>query len=171
MRVSPAALVAAVALFGCSEPTPPPPAEGAVADRIVVLAPHLAELAFAAGAGAQVVGVSAYTDYPPEALELPSVGDAFTVAFSPVGSRLILLSVFLFGMTIFTDLSWLRLMDRLGAWSIAGFTRARDLVLKTLDDFRDRRQREKAVEARKVVITEHVEKEYKIGQKVPVFSS
>ena len=42
-----------------------------------------------------------------------AIGDAFTVAFSPVGSRVILLSVFLFGMTIFTDLSWLRLMEQL----------------------------------------------------------
>ena len=50
-----------------------------------------------------------------------AIGDAFTVAFSAVGSRLILLAVFLFGMTIFTDLSWLKLMDSLGAWSIATF--------------------------------------------------
>jgi S-DNA-T family DNA segregation ATPase FtsK/SpoIIIE len=90
-----------------------------------------------------------------------AIGDAFTVAFSAVGSRLILLAVFLFGMTIFTDLSWLRLMDRLGELGIAGFTKSRDWVVKTLDNFRDRRQREKAVEARKVVIEEHVEKEKK----------
>jgi S-DNA-T family DNA segregation ATPase FtsK/SpoIIIE len=35
-----------------------------------------------------------------------------------LGGRLILVAVFLFGMTIFTDLSWLRLMDRLGALAI-----------------------------------------------------
>ena len=90
-----------------------------------------------------------------------AIGDGFTLAFSAVGSRLILLAVFLFGMTIFTDLSWLKLMDTLGAWSIATWKRSRAWVVKTLDDFRDRREREKAVEARKVVITEHVEKEKK----------
>jgi S-DNA-T family DNA segregation ATPase FtsK/SpoIIIE len=90
-----------------------------------------------------------------------AIGDAFTLAFSAVGSRLILLAVFLFGMTIFTDLSWLTLMDRLGKWSIALFKRCRSAVVKTIDDFRDKREREKAVEARKVVITEHVEKEKK----------
>ena len=42
-----------------------------------------------------------------------AIGDAFTIAFSAVGSRLILLAVFLFGMTIFTDLSWLTLMDKI----------------------------------------------------------
>jgi len=90
-----------------------------------------------------------------------AIGDAFTVAFSAVGSRLILLAVFLFGMTIFTDLSWLKLIDSLGAWSIATFEKARAWMQKTLDDFRDKREREKAVEARKVVIEEHVEKEKK----------
>jgi DNA segregation ATPase FtsK/SpoIIIE, S-DNA-T family len=90
-----------------------------------------------------------------------AIGDAFTRAFSAVGSRLILLAVFLFGMTIFTDLSWLKLMDRVGAWSIATFTRCRAWVLKTIDSIRDRREREKAVEARRMVITEHVEKEKK----------
>ena len=90
-----------------------------------------------------------------------AIGDGFTVAFSAVGSRLILLAVFLFGMTIFTDLSWLTLMDKIGAWSIAAFTRSRSWCSKTIDELRDKREREKAVEARKVVITEHVEKEKK----------
>ncbi len=90
-----------------------------------------------------------------------AIGDAFTRAFSAVGSRLILLAVFLFGMTIFTDLSWLTLIDKLGKWSIAIYTRCRDALVKTIDEFRDKRKREKAVEARKVVITRHVEKEKK----------
>ena len=90
-----------------------------------------------------------------------AIGDAFTLAFSAVGSRLILLAVFLFGMTIFTDLSWLTLMDKTGSGAIAAFTRCRNWVLKTIEAFRDKREREKAVEARKVVITEHVEKEKK----------
>jgi S-DNA-T family DNA segregation ATPase FtsK/SpoIIIE len=90
-----------------------------------------------------------------------AIGDSFTMAFSPVGSRLILLAVFLFGITIFTDLSWLRMMDRLGAWAIAAFQNARARVIKTYDEFRDRRERDRAVEARKVVIEEHIEKEKK----------
>ncbi|MAT91187.1 MAG: cell division protein FtsK [Halioglobus sp.] len=88
-----------------------------------------------------------------------AIGDAFTVAFSAVGSRLILLAIFLFGITIFTDLSWLGLMERLGAWSLLAFQTVRQRVVALVDDLRDRRRREKAVEARKVVITEHVEKE------------
>jgi iron complex transport system substrate-binding protein len=50
-----------------------------VATRIVTLAPNLTELVFDAGAGASLVGVSAYSDYPVEALSLPLVGDAFMI--------------------------------------------------------------------------------------------
>lgn len=46
----------------------------APARRIVTLAPSLAELAFAAGAGDRVVGVSTFTDYPEAAARLPVVG-------------------------------------------------------------------------------------------------
>ncbi|HWA13375.1 MAG TPA: cobalamin-binding protein [Burkholderiales bacterium] len=46
------------------------------AGRIVSLAPHLTELAFAAGAGAHLVGVVRDSDYPPEARAIAQVGDA-----------------------------------------------------------------------------------------------
>ena len=48
----------------------------APAKRIVTLAPFLTELVFTAGAGDRVVGVSAYSDYPPEARKLPQVSSA-----------------------------------------------------------------------------------------------
>lgn len=44
--------------------------------RIVTLAPHLAELVFAAGAGDRLVGVSAHSDHPPAVAALPVVGGA-----------------------------------------------------------------------------------------------
>jgi iron complex transport system substrate-binding protein len=47
--------------------------------RVVTLAPNLAELMFAVDAGDQLVGVSAYTDFPPAAAELPIIGDAFAI--------------------------------------------------------------------------------------------
>ncbi len=47
--------------------------------RVVTLAPNLAELVFAAGAGSTLVGVSAYSDYPHEVAALPLIGDAFVV--------------------------------------------------------------------------------------------
>jgi iron complex transport system substrate-binding protein len=49
------------------------------AERIVTLAPHLAELSCAVGACERLVGVVAYTDAPERAAGLPQVGDAFSV--------------------------------------------------------------------------------------------
>lgn len=46
------------------------------AQRIVSLAPHLTELLFAAGAGAHIVGVDAWSDYPPAARKIAHIGDA-----------------------------------------------------------------------------------------------
>jgi iron complex transport system substrate-binding protein len=42
-------------------------------ERIVSLAPHLAEIAFSAGAGAKLVGVSSFSRHPVEAERLPVV--------------------------------------------------------------------------------------------------
>jgi iron complex transport system substrate-binding protein len=67
-----------VLLGGCSE-EPSALEENAAAQRVVTFAPHLAEIMHVVGAGEQLVGVSAWSDYPRKVLELPEVGDAFTV--------------------------------------------------------------------------------------------
>ena len=56
------------------------------AQRIVALAPGLAELAFAAGAGARLVGVSRLSDYPAEVRGLPQVGDAVRLDFEMIAA-------------------------------------------------------------------------------------
>ena len=65
-------------LAACAEPPEPAPA-AETNSRVVTLAPNLTELAYSAGAGSALVGVSAYSDYPSPARKLPLVGDAFTV--------------------------------------------------------------------------------------------
>ena len=47
----------------------------APAQRVISLAPHVTELLYAAGGGAKLVGAVTYSDYPPEAKQLPRVGD------------------------------------------------------------------------------------------------
>ncbi|TDV34648.1 iron complex transport system substrate-binding protein [Paraburkholderia caballeronis] len=47
----------------------------APAARIISLAPHATELIYAAGGGAKLVGAVAYSDYPPQAKDVPRVGD------------------------------------------------------------------------------------------------
>ncbi|MFN2459370.1 MAG: ABC transporter substrate-binding protein [Candidatus Velthaea sp.] len=70
------ALVAALAFGACAAGAQP-----AVhpARRIVSLIPSLTEDLFAIGAGAQVVGVSQFTDYPPAARRLPVISTVSSV--------------------------------------------------------------------------------------------
>jgi iron complex transport system substrate-binding protein len=49
------------------------------ARRIVTLAPNLAELVFAAGAGDSLVAVVEYSNFPAPVKQLPRVGDAFRI--------------------------------------------------------------------------------------------
>jgi iron complex transport system substrate-binding protein len=56
----------AIAVATAQEPAPP--------RRIVSLVPAVTEMLFAIGAGPQVVGVSSFERYPPEATTLPAVG-------------------------------------------------------------------------------------------------
>jgi len=56
----------------------------APAQRIIVLAPSLAELAFAAGAGGRLVGVARHSDFPPAAREITQVGDAARIDFERI---------------------------------------------------------------------------------------
>jgi len=66
-------------LAGCGQDAAQPAGE-----RIVSVAPNLTELLFAAGAGGQVVAVSAYSDYPEAAKSLPQIGDAFRLDYEAV---------------------------------------------------------------------------------------
>lgn len=45
------------------------------AQRVISLAPHVTEMIYAAGGGAKLIGAVAYSDYPPEAKQVPRVGD------------------------------------------------------------------------------------------------
>jgi iron complex transport system substrate-binding protein len=59
-------------------------ASSASPSRIVSLAPHLTEIAYAAGAGASLVGTVDYSDYPQAARALPRVGDGWSVDYERV---------------------------------------------------------------------------------------
>tara|TARA_B110000003_G_scaffold127298_1_gene129355 strand:+ start:2910 stop:5204 length:2295 start_codon:yes stop_codon:yes gene_type:complete len=48
-------------------------------------------------------------------------GDAIISIFSHTGSTLLLLALFLFGLTVFADISWIKLIDRLGLLTMIGF--------------------------------------------------
>jgi iron complex transport system substrate-binding protein len=52
--------------------------------RIISLTPHLTELLFAVGGGAQMVGVDSASDYPEAAQSLPRVGDSSRINFERI---------------------------------------------------------------------------------------
>jgi S-DNA-T family DNA segregation ATPase FtsK/SpoIIIE len=81
------------------------------------------------------------------------VGRGLSALFDPLGATLFLLALFLVGVTLFTGLSWLGLMDLLGRWVLAGVyavVRAPGRVREALRARAARRQREAVVEREQV---------------------
>jgi len=80
-----AILVAALALLaaaGCGGSGPPAAPKGDL--RILSLTPSVTEVLFAMGLGPHVVGRSTYCTWPPEAKDLPAVGDTMQLSLEKV---------------------------------------------------------------------------------------
>lgn len=88
-----------------------------------------------------------------------SVGTAVVESFSLLGGRLVLIAIFLFGMTIFTDLSWLKLMDDIGGITLSFISFVHNRISQLLADLREKREQKQVQEQRKVVVAKHVESE------------
>lgn len=89
--------VASLALLacGCSSESPreeaaarhpsyDAPASAGPPSRVVALAPNLVDLVFELGAGDSLVGVSEYTNFPPEARDLPVIGALMNMNFEAI---------------------------------------------------------------------------------------
>ena len=107
--------------------------------------------------------------------------------FSVLGTTVLLLAVFLAGVTLFTGVSWFQIMDTLGGWSLRGFDCLRASVTRFGDyitGMRARRQRTESVRVehhkaklrppsriepviRKIEVSERVERE----RQVPLFET
>ena len=75
------------------------------------------------------------------------VGQAMEGAFSFIGATILLLALFLSGFTLFTNLSWLRLMDLTGAATLGGLDWLRGRLLALREAWQARRAK-KARETR-----------------------
>ncbi len=81
-----------------------------------------------------------------------AVAGAGLEAFSMLGSTLLFLALFLVGVTVFTNLSWLRLMDETGRLTVSTFAWLRDRGTRWLDAYRDRRAARKVVAERRATL-------------------
>ncbi len=93
-----------------------------------------------------------------------AAGEAASHAFNHVGSTLILVAVFLFGLTIFADISWLDLIDRLGATTLAGYGFCRRVVVDYLDG---RKEKKHAAQVQQLRQDKVVKEKIKKAERIP----
>ena len=81
-----------------------------------------------------------------------SIGDASMAAFSYTGSTLILMALFLFGLTVFADISWIQLIDRIGSSAIDLNHRFSSYMAERKRNKEELRQSQEALSERQVKV-------------------
>lgn len=89
------------------------------------------------------------------------VQNLFLQGFNEVGSTLLLLSLFLIGLTIFTGISWLRVMDGIGSLVLKTTHQFINSILRIRQYFHEKKTTQKVQEVRKRAFEVHIEKETK----------
>ncbi|MGI9295378.1 MAG: DNA translocase FtsK 4TM domain-containing protein, partial [Pseudomonadales bacterium] len=84
-----------------------------------------------------------------------ALADVSLGAFNLIGSRLLLLAIGLFGMTIFADISWLRVMDKLGEWVLKTATNSAELVREKWLRYNQKKRAEIQQKQRHEAIAKH----------------
>lgn len=85
------------------------------------------------------------------------VGQVFNDWFSGLGARVLLVALFLFGISIFTGLSWLKVMDALGERTIRYCSASWHWCYYQVGKIREKRAKARAQLSRKIEIQQHVE--------------
>jgi len=86
------------------------------------------------------------------------IADLMIPVFSYVGATLFLSAMFLFGLTAFLDISWLRVMDRTGRLCIEIAARTRDTSHRILVFVQEKREIRRSAKHRREALEKHVEK-------------
>jgi len=89
------------------------------------------------------------------------MADATLPVLALPGSTLLYLAVFLFGMTITFEISWLRVIDGIGYWTLRLWNAGVARLDRLREERRDRLESRKVVEKRRQNLTRHVEKQKK----------
>ncbi|MBV1882274.1 MAG: DNA translocase FtsK 4TM domain-containing protein [Pseudomonadales bacterium] len=87
------------------------------------------------------------------------IGEFMLSGFNLLGATLILLALFFIGMTIFTDLSWIWLMDMTGKLTLEGVSKLKNAVraswqksINTIDEKKKQNERKAIFEQQKIII-------------------
>ena len=89
------------------------------------------------------------------------ISSLFLQAFNLVGSTLLLLAIFLCGLTVFTGISWLRLMDGIGNLVLNSANFIFGTIRRLQQNIKERRNSQQAQENRKRAFEVKLEKEIK----------
>jgi len=89
------------------------------------------------------------------------VVDLFVPLLAVLGSTLLLLAIFLFGLTVTASISWLDVVDRIGATTLLGTSLIASKVSKWLEARKQAAATRERLESRKKVLDIHIEKEKK----------
>ena len=81
--------------------------------------------------------------------------------FASLGSTLLLFAIFLFGLTISASISWLNVIDKLGAWTLGTISLLSEKGQKWLEQRKQTLATKARLESRKKVLDIHIEKEKK----------
>ncbi|MBO6658804.1 MAG: DNA translocase FtsK 4TM domain-containing protein [Pseudomonadales bacterium] len=86
------------------------------------------------------------------------IADLLVPVFSYVGTTLILLAMFLFGLTAFLDISWLKVMDTTGHLAIEFAAMVQAYSNRVITSFKERAEIRKSAEHRREALEKHVER-------------
>lgn len=86
-----------------------------------------------------------------------AVANAANTSLGFVGATLLLVTVFLFGLTIFADISWLGLMDKIGRFTLQSIAASQAYLAKRRELKAEQRKVELVVAQRKQAVQQHQE--------------
>ncbi len=87
--------------------------------------------------------------------------DLFQPLLAVLGSTLLFLAIFLFGLTVTLAISWLQVIDRLGAMTLNGSALTVSRLRKWLEERKQKQVAQERLETRKKVLNVHIAKEKK----------
>lgn len=87
------------------------------------------------------------------------IGQLATGALGSIGARLLLIALLLFGITLFTGLSWLTLFDSVGHVTVSGYLRLSSIIRHRMESRGQKREAEKNVHKRELAVAEEKERQ------------